>query len=77
MQIRSAVQSLSKAQHWRLLPSPAPCGANEDNLGKMEQREAAMRAVVGIRKHRANEPGAVEEVRALRRGSRIDCLSRQ
>jgi predicted DNA-binding ribbon-helix-helix protein len=49
----------------------------ERYLDKLEQREAAMRAVVGIRKHRANEPSAVEEVRALRRGSRIDRLGRQ
>jgi hypothetical protein len=48
----------------------------ERYLGALEQREAAMRAVVGIRKRRADEPSAVEEVRALRRGSRIDRLSR-
>jgi hypothetical protein len=47
----------------------------ERYLGKLEQREAAMRAVVGIRKHRAGEPSAVEEVRTLRRGSRLDRLS--
>jgi hypothetical protein len=48
----------------------------ERYLGALEQREAAMRAVVGIRKHRADEPTAVDEVRALRRGSRMDRLSR-
>jgi Ribbon-helix-helix domain len=49
----------------------------ERYFGKLDQREAAMRAVVGIRKQHANEPSAVEEVRALRRGSRIGRLSGQ
>jgi hypothetical protein len=49
----------------------------ERYLGNLEERRAAMRAVKGIRKPRANEPSAVEEVRALRRGSPIDRLNRQ
>jgi predicted DNA-binding ribbon-helix-helix protein len=45
-------------------------------LGNLQRREAAIRAVVGIRRHRADNPSAVDEVRALRRGSRIDRFSR-
>jgi hypothetical protein len=48
----------------------------ERYFGKLEQREAAMRAVVGIRKTRPGAPKAVDEVRALRRGRRIDELDR-
>jgi hypothetical protein len=42
----------------------------------LQQREAAMRAVVAIRKPRSNEPNAIKEVRALRRGNRMDHLRR-
>ncbi len=47
----------------------------ERYLGKLEQREAAMRAVVGIRKSQSATISAVEEVRRLRRGSRLDQLA--
>lgn len=40
-----------------------------------EGRAKAMQAFVGIRKQTANEPGAVEIVRSLRRGSRLARLS--
>lgn len=48
----------------------------ERYMGATDVREAAMRAVIGIRKDRSAERSAVEEVRELRRGSRIDRLSR-
>jgi hypothetical protein len=48
----------------------------ERYLGNLQTREAAMRAVVGIRKTGSDARGAVDEVRALRRGSRLGRLSR-
>ncbi len=45
-------------------------------LGSREQRSAAMRAFIGIRKSRASRD-ASEEVRQLRRGLRIDSLGQR
>ncbi|MGO9256245.1 MAG: CopG family transcriptional regulator [Bryobacteraceae bacterium] len=47
----------------------------ERYLGKRDQRMAAMQAFVGIRKQAAGSPDAVEMVRSLRRGDRLDRLA--
>ena len=44
----------------------------ERYLGSGQQRAAAMQGFVGIRKSRSEARDASEEVRQLRRGSRID-----
>lgn len=46
----------------------------ERYLGKDDQRRAAMLAFVGIRKNKTQELSATEEVRRLRRGSRLERL---
>lgn len=46
----------------------------ERYLGDHEQRRAAMQHFVGIRKSRAERVDSIDEVRALRSGSRIDRL---
>ena len=46
----------------------------ERYLGNRDLRMKAMQAFVGIRKQPAGAPGAVEMVRSLRRGSRLDRL---
>ena len=46
----------------------------ERYFGDHERRRTAMQAFVGTRKGRAERAGSVDEVRALRRGSRIDRL---
>ena len=43
-------------------------------LGSPEQRIAAMQSFVGIRKSRSQAHDSTEEVRQLRRGSRLDRL---
>jgi len=47
----------------------------EHYLGDRDERMAAMQAFVGIRRRAAGEPDAVEVVRGLRRGSRLDRLA--
>lgn len=49
----------------------------ERYLGDQERRSAAMQAFVGIRKSRAERTDSIDEVRALRRGSRSDRLGDQ
>lgn len=49
----------------------------ERYVGSHQQRVAAMLRFVGIRKHRAGDTSAIEEVRRLRKGSRIDRLVEQ
>ena len=49
----------------------------ERYLGDREQRRAAMQQFVGIRKSRLACPDSMEEIRSLRRGSRLDRLSDQ
>jgi hypothetical protein len=44
----------------------------ERYLGNREQRAKAMQDFVGSRKRRAGQADAIEEVRSLRRGGRID-----
>jgi hypothetical protein len=46
----------------------------ERYVGQREERMKAMRAFVGIRKAASGTPGAVEIVRGLRRGGRLDRL---
>jgi hypothetical protein len=46
----------------------------ERYLGNHEQRAAAMRGLVGIRKSSAQERDSSDEVRQLRRGSRLERL---
>jgi metal-responsive CopG/Arc/MetJ family transcriptional regulator len=46
----------------------------ERYLGDREQRRAAMQRFVGVRKSRARGADSMEEVRRLRRGSRLDTL---
>ena len=48
--------------------------ARERYLGRREARMPAMESFVGIRKSRARPADSSEEVRALRRGSRLDRL---
>ena len=48
--------------------------ARERYLGRQETRMAAMQSFVGIRKSRARAADSSEEVRQLRRGSRLDRL---
>lgn len=48
----------------------------ERYLGDREQRRAAMQRFVGIRKSHTESAGSTEEVRRLRRGSRLDTLSK-
>ena len=48
---------------------------SERYLGHREQRMTAMRQFVGIRKSRTTKSDGIEEVRRLRRGSRLDRLS--
>jgi hypothetical protein len=43
-------------------------------LGDREQRKAAMQRFVGIRRPQAGTTDSTEEVRRLRRGSRLDRL---
>lgn len=47
----------------------------ERYLGDREQRRAAMQQFVGIRKSHAASADSTEEVRRLRRGSRLERLS--
>jgi hypothetical protein len=49
--------------------------ARERYLGSQDARMAAMQGVVGIRKSRARTADSAEEVRGLRRGSRLDRLN--
>ena len=44
-------------------------------LGEREERMKAMQEFVGIRKERSGFPDAVEYVRNLRRGNRLDRLN--
>lgn len=46
--------------------------ARERYLGRQDARIAAMQSFVGIRKSRARATDSSEEVRELRRGSRLD-----
>ena len=46
--------------------------ARERYLGRQETRMAAMQGLVGVRKSRAKAADASEEIRELRRGSRLD-----
>ena len=48
--------------------------AREFYLGNRDQRARAMQEFIGIRKRTAQEPDAVEYVRRLRRGTRLDRL---
>jgi hypothetical protein len=48
--------------------------ARERYLGRQESRMAAMQGFVGIRRSRARAADSSEEVRELRRGSRLDHL---
>jgi len=48
--------------------------ARERYLGRHEARMAAMQSFVGIRKSRARAADSSQEVRELRRGSRVDGL---
>ena len=50
--------------------------ARERYLGKLEERREAMQALVGIRKDRSELSDSVEYVRRLRRGSRVERLSK-
>jgi ribbon-helix-helix CopG family protein len=45
--------------------------ARERYLGKLDERREVMQAVVGIRNDHPRSLSAVEEVRSLRRGSRM------
>ena len=45
-------------------------------LGGREERMKAMQELVGIRKERSGCPDAVEYVRSLRRGGRLDRLGK-
>jgi hypothetical protein len=47
----------------------------ERYIGSREQRLSAMQGFVGIRKPRAGDRTAIEEVRSLRKGSRVDRLA--
>jgi metal-responsive CopG/Arc/MetJ family transcriptional regulator len=49
----------------------------ERYLGDREQRRAAMQQFVGVRQSRAQGADSREEVRRLRRGSRLDALGDQ
>lgn len=49
----------------------------ERYLGRMDERREAMRKFVGIRKERSEPPDAVEYVRNLRRGTRLERLHRK
>jgi len=46
----------------------------ERYLGDLDRRRAAMQSFVGIRKAHGKDPDGSEEVRRLRRGSRLDRL---
>jgi hypothetical protein len=48
----------------------------ERYLGNLDERKKAMQALVGIRKDRAGMADAVEYVRKLRRGARIERLGK-
>ncbi len=50
--------------------------ARERYLGNLDQRRAAMQALVGIRRNRVEMRDTAEYVRSLRRGSRIDRLEK-
>lgn len=49
----------------------------ERYLGSREQRMTAMQGFVGIGKSRREHADSIEEVRRLRRGSRLDRLGRR
>jgi hypothetical protein len=49
----------------------------ERYLGDFDQRREAMQAFVGIRRGRREVPDATQQVRALRRGTRLDRLAKQ
>jgi len=51
--------------------------ARERYLGKLDARQQAMRAFVGIRKDHAESDDAVKYVRDLRRGKRIERLRKK
>jgi hypothetical protein len=51
--------------------------ARERYLGKLEGRQEAMQAFVGIRKDRSDLPDSVEYVRSLRRGNRLERLEKK
>jgi hypothetical protein len=46
-------------------------------LGNLDERKVAMQGIVGIRKGRAEKLDAVEQVRALRKGHRLERLGGQ
>ncbi|MGI8744093.1 MAG: CopG family transcriptional regulator [Bryobacteraceae bacterium] len=46
-------------------------------FGGLEDRGRAMQAFVGIRKERPGAPDAVEYVRSLRRGTRLERIPKQ
>jgi hypothetical protein len=48
--------------------------ARERYMGKLDERRRAMEAFVGIREDSTDEPDSTEEVRRLRRGSRMERL---
>ena len=50
--------------------------AREGYLGNLEERKAAMKAFVGIRRDRPEFRNAVAAVRGLRRGGRLRCAAR-
>ncbi len=50
--------------------------ARDRYLGSRDERRKAMQEFVGIRRHSAGVPDAVESVRELRHGGRMDRLER-
>jgi hypothetical protein len=48
--------------------------ARERYLGNFDERRRAMEAFIGIRKSGTGLPGATEEIRRLRKGTRLERL---
>ena len=53
-------------------PPVQPIGSAFDYSGDLDERRKAMLAFIGIRKPRPGDVNALEEVRRLRRGTRMD-----
>ena len=68
-----ALHARARSQH-TTVSELVRCAVRERFFGKHDQRMEAMQAFVGSCKRAPGTTGAVEAVRSLRRGSRLDRL---
>lgn len=73
-QLWNALHSLARAQN-TTISELVRQAVRDRYLGNLEQRRQAMEQFVGSRRTSPNAVDATEEVRALRRGTRLDRLA--